>query len=77
MILDEGLQDQNGVGSPTYKQWGQYWPNDNVRKVIQGIITAVCALHEENKFHGGLDHLENYGLRLFLKATPRRTRTRI
>ncbi|KAH7858362.1 hypothetical protein Vadar_022967 [Vaccinium darrowii] len=64
--LDEWLKDKNELWN---EQWGQYCPKDDVRRVIQGMITAVCALHEENRFHGGLDRLENYSLRFYTSYT--------
>ncbi|KAH7857171.1 hypothetical protein Vadar_009832 [Vaccinium darrowii] len=63
--LDEWLLDQKDIWCPIYQQWGQYRPTDSVRHVVRGLITAVCALHDEKRFHGGLGNLENYGLKFF------------
>ena len=44
------------------RKWGLYRPKEEAKKVIQGILRAVCELHSRNSFHGFLYHPENFAI---------------
>ena len=58
MTIMEWLATNRKNRCKTYQAWKVLRPNEEARKVIQGILDDVFQLHSKGSFHG-FPHLEN------------------
>ena len=59
MTLMEWLVTNRKNWCKTYQAWKVLRPNEEARKVIQGILDDVFQLYSKGSFHGFLDDPEN------------------